>query len=106
MKVWGLIFCFAMVSLVATAQQFDLPDIQDSYQTTVGETLRIPIKITNQSDKPLFYIIRRAQSDLGESQKGISASIKIASKPGSQNFRSELNQVKPFSNWLLFWKVV
>jgi hypothetical protein len=86
MKVWGLIFCFAMVSLAATAQQFDLPDIQDSYQTTVGETLRIPIKITNQSDKPLFYIIRRAQSDLGESQKGYFCLDKNCLETGISEF--------------------
>lgn len=69
MKVWGLIICLSMASLLK-AQQFQLPDIQESFQTVVGETLRIPIKITNQSDKALFYIIRRVQGDLGESQKG------------------------------------
>ena len=70
MKVWGLICFFTMVSLVAMGRQFQLPEIQETYQTNIGETIRIPIKITNQSDKPLFYIIRKAQSDLGESQKG------------------------------------
>ncbi|MBX2897122.1 MAG: T9SS type A sorting domain-containing protein [Cyclobacteriaceae bacterium] len=70
MKVWALLVCIAITSLVAKAQQFDLPDIQENYQTMIGETLRIPIKITNHSDKPVFYIIRKAQTDLGESQKG------------------------------------
>ncbi|MBX2915944.1 MAG: T9SS type A sorting domain-containing protein [Cyclobacteriaceae bacterium] len=59
-----------MTSLLAGAQQFELPDIQENYQALVGETLRIPIKIKNHSDKATFYIIRKAQSDLGQSQKG------------------------------------
>jgi hypothetical protein len=70
MKIRAFFVCIAMASLVAKAQQFELPEIQDSYQAVIGESLRIPIKITNQSDKPIFYIIRKAQSDLSDSQKG------------------------------------
>ncbi|GIL23358.1 MAG: hypothetical protein BroJett042_18710 [Bacteroidota bacterium] len=75
-----------MASLVAKAQQFELPDIQESYQTAVGETLRIPIKITNLSDKPVFYIIRRVQSDLGESQKGYFCLDKNCLETGISEF--------------------
>ncbi|QLH32021.1 MAG: T9SS type A sorting domain-containing protein [Cyclobacteriaceae bacterium] len=86
MKTWGLLIFIAMASLVAKAQQFELPDIKESYQTAVGETLRIPIKITNLSDKPIFYIIRRVQSDLGESQKGYFCLDKNCLETGISEF--------------------
>ncbi|MCW5911597.1 MAG: T9SS type A sorting domain-containing protein [Cyclobacteriaceae bacterium] len=70
MKVTGLFILLVIISLSAKAQQPELAEIQETYQTTIGETLRIPIKVTNQSDRPLIYIIRKVQSDLGESQKG------------------------------------
>jgi Secretion system C-terminal sorting domain len=86
MKTLGLTLCFVLISLMATARQFELPEIQDSYQTQVGETIRIPIKITNQSDKALFYIIRKAQSDLGASQKGYFCLDKNCLETGISEF--------------------
>ena len=52
------------------AQGFDLVDRQENYQATLSETLRIPLKIKNNTDKPQFYIIRKANNDLGGTQKG------------------------------------
>lgn len=52
------------------AQGFDLVDRQENYQATLSETLRIPLKIKNTTDKPQFYIIRKANNDLGGTQKG------------------------------------
>jgi hypothetical protein len=86
MKVWGFTFCFVLVSLMASARQFELPEIQESYQTQVGETIRIPIKITNQYDKALFYIIRKAHSDLGASQKGYFCLDKNCLETGISEF--------------------
>ncbi len=70
MKLW-LIFLMVIVgSTEALAQGFDLVDRQDTYQATISETLRIPLKIKNTTDKPQFYIIRKGNSDLGGTQKG------------------------------------
>ena len=86
MKTPVFIFCVLMTSLLANAQQFELPDVQENYQTVVGETLRIPIKIKNQSDKAHFYIIRKAQSDLGQSQKGYFCLDKQCLETGISEF--------------------
>lgn len=90
MKVWAFLICSAMASLVAKAQRFDLPDIQENYQAVIGESLRIPIKITNQSDKPIFYIIRIAQADLSESQKGYFCLDKNCSETGNSEFSKRI----------------
>ncbi len=70
MKSWGAIIVLLMISLPGLTQNFDLLDKQENFQAGVGETLRIPLKIKNTSDKPQFYIIRKVQSDLSSTQKG------------------------------------
>ena len=69
----GLLISLAVIILSGSetlAQGFDLIDRQENYHAAISETLRIPIKIKNNSDKPQFYIIRKANNDLGSTQKG------------------------------------
>jgi hypothetical protein len=70
MKSWVIIIVLLIISLPGLTQNFDLIDKQENFQAGVGETLRIPLKIKNTSDKPQFYIIRKVQSDLTSTQKG------------------------------------
>ena len=70
MKRWTVFFVVLMGASQVFAQSFDLIDRQESYQVAVSETLRIPLKIRNNSDKPQFYIIRKATNDLDGTQKG------------------------------------
>ncbi len=70
MKSWVIIIVLLILSLPGLTQNFDLLDRQESFQAGPGETLRIPLKIKNTSEKPQFYIIRKIQSDLSSTQKG------------------------------------
>src|SRR5260221_6129201 len=70
MKGWLLLFGSLILALVAHSQNFELIDKQDSYQATVSQLVKIPLKIKNNTDKAQFYIIRKVRSDLSESQKG------------------------------------
>ena len=54
----------------ALGQSFELIDRQESYQGNISQTLRIPIRIKNTTDKAQFYIVRKIQADLGSTQKG------------------------------------
>jgi hypothetical protein len=70
MKYWIVAICMLTISLSGLTQTFDLLDRQDAIQANLGETLRIPIKIRNNSEKAQFYIIRKLPSDLPTSPKG------------------------------------
>jgi hypothetical protein len=59
-----------MSTVVGYAQNFELVDQEEAFQTGFNQLVRIPIKIKNTSDHPQFYIIKRSRGDLGESQKG------------------------------------
>jgi hypothetical protein len=69
MKSWAIIILLLISSLPGLAQNFDLIDRQENFRIPVGETLSIPLKIKNTSDRAQFYMIRKIQSDLISSQK-------------------------------------
>lgn len=70
MKLWLIILMLIVGCPEIFAQGFDLIDRQENYQTTISETLKIPLKIKNNTDRPQFYIIRKSNNDLGGTQKG------------------------------------
>lgn len=90
MKRWLVFAGLIWVTSLAYTQSFELLDRQDSYQTTVSETLRIPIHIRNTTDKPQFYIIRKVQSDLGTTQKGYFCLDKTCLEPGMDEFSKRI----------------
>ncbi|MFN7261487.1 MAG: hypothetical protein ACK5TU_16445, partial [Cyclobacteriaceae bacterium] len=45
------------------AQQFEILEIQDSYQTTFNQQLRIPIRIKNNGEKAQFFVIRKVKGE-------------------------------------------
>jgi len=70
MKSWLFTFFLLTLSTFGLAQNFELVDRQESFQTGINETLRIPFKIKNNTTKSQFYIIRKSDSELTSSQKG------------------------------------
>ncbi len=85
MKFWIALVGLLMGSASAFAQNFELVDKQDSYQTGVSQTLRIPLRVKNNSDKAQIYIIR-VQDDLNTTQKGYFCLDKACLEPGVQEF--------------------
>jgi hypothetical protein len=61
-----------LLSAVGTAigQGFEIVDRQDTYQAVISETIQIPIRVRNTTDKAQFYVIRKSSSEMGSSQKG------------------------------------
>lgn len=86
MKRWLISFAVILGCAEAFAQGFDLLDRQENYQAAISETLRIPLKIKNNTDKPQFYIIRKANNDLGGTQKGYFCLDKNCLEAGIDEF--------------------
>ena len=70
MKQVLLYFIILSSSIASYAQNFELIDPQDNYQTSTSQTVKVPIRIRNNTDKAQFFIIRKVKGDLGETQKG------------------------------------
>ncbi len=70
MKRWLVILILVATGSSAWAQAVDWIDRQDTYQATIGQNFRIPIRVRNTSDKPQTFVIRKATADLNANQKG------------------------------------
>jgi hypothetical protein len=81
--VLGWSSCFAQ-------QSIEFLDRQDVYSGAVNETLAIPLRIRNTSDKAQFYIIRKVYSDMGSSQKGYFCIGKDCLDQGMDEFSKRL----------------
>jgi hypothetical protein len=53
----------------AAAQSFDMAPLQEVYKGYIGETVKVPLSLTNHSEKPLTLVIREISSNLGGTQK-------------------------------------
>lgn len=63
---------FALLFLLTTAgyaQSFEIGALQEVYQGYIGETVKVPVRLTNRTDRPLALVIRRVSSTLGGTQK-------------------------------------
>jgi len=58
---------FAAASLLA--QSFEVVNIQETYKGMIGETIKAPIQVKNNSDKPALIVIRKISAQLGSTQK-------------------------------------
>lgn len=90
MKPWVVVILMLIISLPGLTQSFDLLDKQDNFQSTIGETLRIPLKIRNNSDKAQFYIIRKVYGELSSTQKGYFCLDKNCLESGINEFSKRI----------------
>ncbi|MFZ6012096.1 MAG: T9SS type A sorting domain-containing protein [Bacteroidota bacterium] len=68
MKIlFWLVLVLSSVGLYA--QTFEMATLQDAYKSTIGETLRVPVKFKNITDKPIILVIRKIDSQIGGTQK-------------------------------------
>jgi hypothetical protein len=65
--LWLIILCF--LTLGVSGQSFEIGPLQEVYKGFIGETVKVPIQLTNQTDKPLTLVVRRISSSLGGTQK-------------------------------------
>lgn len=70
MKRVVLVLGVLMICLQGWSQNLELLDKQENFQASFSETVRLPLRIKNYSDKPQIFVIRRISADLGTTQKG------------------------------------
>jgi hypothetical protein len=61
--------CFTVFIFELSAQSFEIGPLQETYKGIIGETLKVPVRFTNNSEKPITLIVRRVSSTLGGTQK-------------------------------------
>jgi len=90
MKRWFLLFCTMVSGAALWGQSFELIDRQETFQVSISQTLQIPLRIRNNSDKAQFYVVRKVASDLGSTQKGYFCLDQNCLEPGIDEFSKRL----------------
>lgn len=103
MKRLFLFLLILIPSLQAWSQSFEWIDRKEGIQAGLGQTVRLPISIKNNSDKPQFFIIRKASSDLGSNQKGYFCLGGECLEQGIDQFSKRIEPGETLSN--LFFAV-
>ena len=67
-SIW--ITAFLLIGLAGYSQSFEWMDRTEAINSSISQTIKIPIKIKNTTDKAQFYIIRLVGNDLSGTQKG------------------------------------
>lgn len=65
--LWSFFLSFLASGLAA--QSFEVGEVQEVYKGYIGETVRVPLRFTNTSDKPVTLVIRRVHANLGGTQR-------------------------------------
>lgn len=69
MRIFLWLVCFILITIGVSAQSFEIGPLQEVYKGYIGETVTVPLKFTNNTDKPLTLIVRKVSSSLGGTQK-------------------------------------
>jgi len=64
-----LLVMLTAISFWAYSQGFEVVPPQDSYRGIIGETLKVPLRFKNTSDKAITLIIRKISEQIGSTQK-------------------------------------
>lgn len=98
MKRFVLVILVYASGLSAWAQGLEWIDRQESFQAGLGQTVRIPIRIKNTSDKPQFLVVRKAVGDLGSNQKGYFCLGDECLDPGVDQFSRRMEPGETLTN--------
>ncbi|HRI80361.1 MAG TPA: T9SS type A sorting domain-containing protein [Cyclobacteriaceae bacterium] len=90
-----ILICFVSKS---TGQSFEWVDRQENIQAGLGQSIKVPIRIKNTSDKAQFFIIKRTHSDLGINQKGYFCLGDECSDPSVDQYTKRLEPGETLSN--------
>ena len=69
MKRLILLVGVLLICVGSNAQSFEMADLQESYKGSIGDIIRAPLQFKNTTDKPITLIVRRADTQIGSSQK-------------------------------------
>lgn len=91
-------FAFVLFSLPGWAQGVEWIDRQENYQAGINQTLRIPIKLKNLTDRPQVMIVRKIQSDLGSNQRAYFCLGEECSDPSLDQYSKKLEPGEILNN--------
>lgn len=67
-RILWLVFLWSL-TFELSAQSFEMDALKEVYKGYIGETVKVPLMLTNPSEKPVTLIVRKLNSTLGGTQR-------------------------------------
>jgi hypothetical protein len=64
-----LVVIVVLANTCLYGQGFEIAPLQESYKGLIGETIKVPLRFKNNSDKPITLIVRKVTEQIGSTQK-------------------------------------
>jgi len=58
-----------LICISGMSQGFEITPLQEVYKGSIGETIRVPLRFKNNSDKPMTLVVRKVFEQIGSTQK-------------------------------------
>jgi hypothetical protein len=68
-KTLLLVISVIITNSWAYSQGFEISALQETYKGGIGETIKAPLRFKNTSEKPITLIVRKANEQIGSTQK-------------------------------------
>jgi hypothetical protein len=91
LKAWLLVMLLA-ISCWAYSQGFEISPLQDSYKGAIGETIKVPLRLKNTSDKAITLTVRKVGEQIGSTQKNY---LCVDSSCADQKAEDHIVKVEP-----------
>jgi hypothetical protein len=98
MRFWIASAGLILISIAVRAQSFELVEKQENFQASFSQSVRIPLKIKNNSDKAQVYVVRKIKGELGEGQKGYFCIDTNCQEPGVEEFSKKIEPGETLQN--------
>jgi hypothetical protein len=69
MKKTLLLACSLLIASLLQAQSFEVREVADNHKGFIGDQIKAPLVIKNTTQKTLVLLIRRADAQIGSTQK-------------------------------------
>ena len=93
--------CLWSITFELPAQTFEVGSLQEVYRGHIGETVKVPLQLTNNTDKPISLLIRRIGANLGGTQKNYLCPENNCQDQQIQDFTIRLEPRETLNNFLI-----
>ena len=64
-----MLICVLFAGVSGFAQSFELVGLQENHKGIIGETIKVPVRVRNTTDKSQVLVFRKVSGQIGTSQK-------------------------------------
>lgn len=94
-----LALCSFFLGGELAAQNFEIVSLQESYKGSIGEVIKAPLQLKNNTSRPLTLIIRKSVVQIGTSQRNYFCDSGICLSEGVEEYILKIDPAQTISHF-------